>query len=109
PHEDREVCRSPRRMANFVAHYCGGDGHYADVECAYSELERYIVLSCKARYWKEEGHSLVALVIHAVRKNYRLLFSRTRLDNPARKFPSRWCCLTHFALGGRLRTSNCSA
>jgi hypothetical protein len=38
--------------------YRGGDGHYADVECAYGELERYLVLSFneEARYWKEEGH-----------------------------------------------------
>jgi len=33
-------------MANFMAHYRGGDGHYADVECAYAELEWYLVLSC---------------------------------------------------------------
>jgi hypothetical protein len=26
--------------------YRGSDGHYADVECAYGELERYLVLSC---------------------------------------------------------------
>jgi hypothetical protein len=30
-----------------MARYRGGDGHYADVECAYAELERYLVLSCK--------------------------------------------------------------
>ena len=34
-------------MGNFMANYRGGDGHYADVECAYAELERYLVLSCK--------------------------------------------------------------
>ena len=34
-------------MASLVARYRGGDGHYADVECAYAELERYLVLSCK--------------------------------------------------------------
>ena len=28
-----------------MARYHGGDGHYADVECAYAELERYLVLS----------------------------------------------------------------
>jgi hypothetical protein len=28
-----------------MARYRGGDGHYADVECAYGELERYLVLS----------------------------------------------------------------
>jgi hypothetical protein len=27
-----------------MAHYRGGDGPYADVECAYGELERYLVL-----------------------------------------------------------------
>jgi hypothetical protein len=30
-----------------MARYRGGDGHYADVESAYAELERYVVLSCK--------------------------------------------------------------
>src|SRR5271157_1829737 len=46
-------------MANFMARYRGGDGHYADVECAYAELERYLVLSCneQAHYWKEKGRS----------------------------------------------------
>jgi len=34
-------------MANFMARYRGGDGHYVDVERAYAELERYLVLSCK--------------------------------------------------------------
>jgi hypothetical protein len=29
-----------------MARYRGGDGHYADVECAYAELEQYVVLSC---------------------------------------------------------------
>jgi hypothetical protein len=29
-----------------MARYRGGDGHYADVECAYAEFERYLVLSC---------------------------------------------------------------
>jgi hypothetical protein len=33
-------------MANFMDRYRGGDGHYADVECAYGELERYLVLNC---------------------------------------------------------------
>src|SRR6516162_1624104 len=33
-------------MANFVARYRRSDGHYADVECAYAELERHLVLSC---------------------------------------------------------------
>jgi hypothetical protein len=33
-------------MANFMARYRWGDGHYADVECANAELERYLVLSC---------------------------------------------------------------
>jgi hypothetical protein len=30
-----------------MARYRGGDGHYADVECAYAEPKRYLVLSCK--------------------------------------------------------------
>jgi hypothetical protein len=30
-------------MANFMAHYRGGDGHYANVECAYdSPIEERI-------------------------------------------------------------------
>jgi hypothetical protein len=43
-------------MANFMARYRGGDGHYADVECAYGELERHLVLSFneQAGYWKVE-------------------------------------------------------
>src|SRR5215472_4614309 len=36
-----------RRMANFMARYRGSDGHYADVECAYADFERHLVLSCK--------------------------------------------------------------
>lgn len=28
-----------------MAHYRGSDGHYAYVECAYAEFERYLVLS----------------------------------------------------------------
>jgi hypothetical protein len=49
-------------MANLMARYCGSDGHYADVECTYAELERYLVLSCNeyARYWKEKDTSLMA-------------------------------------------------
>jgi len=40
-----------------MARYRGRDGHYADVECDYGELERYLVLSfnVEARYRKEEG------------------------------------------------------
>ena len=30
-----------------MARYRGGDGHYADVECTYAELKRYLVLSSK--------------------------------------------------------------
>ena len=43
-HERREVCR--RRMANSMVRHRGSVGHYADVECAYAELERCLVLSC---------------------------------------------------------------
>jgi hypothetical protein len=32
-------------MANFVVRYRGSTGHYTDVECAYAELERYLVLN----------------------------------------------------------------
>jgi hypothetical protein len=28
-----------------MARYRGGDGHYADVECAYAELKRHFVLN----------------------------------------------------------------
>jgi hypothetical protein len=28
-----------------MARYRGGDGHYADVECTYAELKRYLVLN----------------------------------------------------------------
>ena len=49
--------RSPRRMANFMDRYRGGNRHYADVECAYGELERYLVLSFNAletrTHWKQ--------------------------------------------------------
>ena len=33
-------------MANFMARYRGGDGHYAGVERADAELERYLLLNC---------------------------------------------------------------
>src|SRR5262249_36909270 len=39
-----------RRMANFMARYRGSNRHYSHVECAYAELERYLVLNCN-----EEG------------------------------------------------------
>jgi len=29
-----------------MARYRRGNGHYADVECAYAQLERYLVLNC---------------------------------------------------------------
>src|SRR5215813_4919285 len=35
-----------RRIANFMARYRGSNGHYSHVECAYAELERYLVLNC---------------------------------------------------------------
>jgi hypothetical protein len=31
-----------------MARYRRSDGHYADVECAYADFERYLVLSCAA-------------------------------------------------------------
>ena len=50
-------------MANFVARYRGSDGHYADVECAYAEFERYLVLSCKrSSLGKKKATGLVALI-----------------------------------------------
>src|SRR5262249_32809453 len=33
-------------MANYMARYRRSTSHYADVECAYVELERYLVLIC---------------------------------------------------------------
>jgi hypothetical protein len=53
-------------MANFMARYRGGDGHYADVECAYAEPEQYVVLSSATG--KKKATSLVALVIRAMRR-----------------------------------------
>ena len=40
-----------------MARYRGGDGHYADVECAYAELKGYLVL-----IRKKEGRQLAAQV-----------------------------------------------
>jgi hypothetical protein len=94
-------------MANFVARYCGGDGHYADVECAYGELERYLVLSCNTRYWKEEGHQFGGLS-----------YSRRAQELPPLVFEGCGLIiqLGNLYLSGvtsvtlqRLRTSNCSA
>jgi hypothetical protein len=36
-------------MANFVARYRGSNGHYAGVERADAELERYLVLKSQHR------------------------------------------------------------
>jgi hypothetical protein len=36
-------------MANCVARYRGGGGHHSDLECAYPDLEWYLVLSCNER------------------------------------------------------------
>ena len=46
-------------MANFMARYRRSAGHYADVECAYAELERYLVLSCneQTRYLERKGRN----------------------------------------------------
>ena len=41
--------RSPGRMANIMDRYRGGDGHYANLECAYGEFERYLVLRREVR------------------------------------------------------------
>jgi len=43
-------------MANSMARYRWGDGHYADVECADAELERYLVLK---RIRKKEATKLL--------------------------------------------------
>jgi hypothetical protein len=66
-------------MANFMARYRGDDGHYADVECAYAELERYVVLSCnEPANGKKKATSLVALVIRAMRRTTAPYLRRTR-------------------------------
>ena len=45
-----------------MARHRGSDGHYADVECAYAEFERYLVLSCKrSSLGKKKATGLVAL------------------------------------------------
>ena len=33
-------------MANFMDRYRRSTSHYANVECAHAEFERYLVLSC---------------------------------------------------------------
>jgi hypothetical protein len=91
-------------MANFVARYCGGDGHYADVECAYRELERYLVLSCNTRYWKEEGHQFGGLSYsRRAQELPPLVFEGCGLINPARKSLSQWCYLSHVAEAAHLQ------
>jgi len=42
-----------------MARYRGSDGHHAHVECAYAELERYLVLSCneQTRYLERKGRN----------------------------------------------------
>ena len=46
-------------MANGMDRYRRGTSHYADVECAYVELERYLVLSCneQTRYLQRKGRN----------------------------------------------------
>jgi len=63
-------------MANLMARYRRSDGHYADVECAYADLERYLVLSCndKRAAGKKKATKLVALVIRSCWRNDRALF-----------------------------------
>ena len=41
-------------MANFMVRNRGCDGHYAGVECADAELERYLVLSCNIGFEHED-------------------------------------------------------
>ena len=41
-------------MASLVARYRGGDGHYADVECAYAQLQGHFVLKLQLSI---EGHN----------------------------------------------------
>ena len=55
-------------MANFMARYRGGDGHYTDVECAYAELERYLILSCKPATGKKKA-TRIALTLFDLSQN----------------------------------------
>ena len=52
-----------------------GDGHYADVECAYAELKRYLVL-----IRKKEGRQLAAQVYE--RKTHRRQGAPQSLHEP---------------------------
>jgi hypothetical protein len=46
-----------------MARYRRSDGRHADVECAYAELERHLVLSCKrSSLEKKKATGLVALI-----------------------------------------------
>ena len=56
-------------MANFVARYRGGDGHYADLECSNAELERYLVLSCN-ELERRRPPKLVALVCPVLKEQF---------------------------------------
>ena len=60
-----------------MARYRGGDGHYADVECAYAELERYLVLSFnnKPATGKEKATKVGGLSHSRQAENYRALFA----------------------------------
>jgi hypothetical protein len=66
-----------------MARYRGGDGHYADVECANAELERYLVLSFneEACYWEEEGHQSGGLSYSRHAENHRALFTKDAAHN----------------------------
>jgi hypothetical protein len=60
-----------------MARYRWRDCHYADVECAYAEPERHLVLSCndKRAAGKKKATKLVALVIRSCWRNDRALFA----------------------------------
>ena len=55
-------------MANFMARYRRGDGHYADVDCVNAELERYLVLSCNELETRRPP-KLVALVCPVLKEH----------------------------------------
>jgi hypothetical protein len=66
-------------MANFMARYRRGDGHYADLECVDAALERYLVLKLQ-RIRKKKATSLVALV--GTGRNNHVLCYRGAAHNP---------------------------
>jgi hypothetical protein len=88
-------------MANFMARYRGGDGHYADVECAYRELERYLVLSFNIGI-----HRRVSSASYFVKRSAKLFDERTSRCQIG-KAPPRICLIVpnNSATMSRLKAS----